>query len=86
MINARYVAKLMSQEWGFCYTSTTNLNHIKQAVEGVGALSEAQCRTICEQVDLLLKYIEEAPKSNSWNNRAKVGNKKPWYKEIADWE
>lgn len=85
MINAKYVAKLMSQEWGFHYTSTTNLGRIQAAVDGVQALDQAQRAKICEQAALLLKYIEEAPKSNGWKNRAKVGNKKPWYKEVTDW-
>ena len=29
-VNARYVAKLMSEDWGFYYTSTTNLQKIKE--------------------------------------------------------
>lgn len=85
MINARYVAKLMSVDWGFYYTSTTNLGRIRTAVEGVAALDDAQRGRICEQADLLSKYIEEAPKSWGWKNRAKVGNKKIWYKEVSDW-
>jgi hypothetical protein len=86
MINARYVAKLMSEDWGFCYTSVMNLAKIQKAVDGVRALNDAQRARIREQAALLLKYIEEAPKSGGWKNRAKVGTKKPWYKEVADWE
>jgi hypothetical protein len=85
MINAQYVAKLMSQDWGFYYTSTTNLERIRKAVMEVRALDEAQRIRICEQVTLLLHHIEEAPKSNGWRNRAKVGTKKPWYKQVSDW-
>jgi hypothetical protein len=85
MINARYVAKLMSDDWGFYYTSSTNLQRIQHAVESVTALDETQRVRICEQAALLIKYIEEAPKSNGWKNRAKTGAKKTWYKEVADW-
>ncbi len=86
MINAKYVAKLMSDDWGFYYTSATNLDRIQQAVDTVKALDEAQRARICGQAALLRKYIEDAPKSGGWKNRAKVGTKKPWYKEVADWE
>ncbi len=85
LINARYVAKIMSQDWGFYYTATTNLQRIQGAVAGVKALDEAQAARINEQAALLLKAIEAAPKSNGWNNRAKVGTKKPWYKDVSDW-
>ncbi len=85
MINAKYVAKRMSDDWGFYYTSATNLERIQKAVAGVNALEDAQREKICQQAALLLKYIEEAPKSGAWKNRAKVGTKKPWYKDVADW-
>jgi hypothetical protein len=85
MINARYVAKRMADDWGFYYTSTTNLARIDQAARDVKALDEAQCTHIHEQAALLLKYIEDVPKSGGWKNRAKVGTKKPWYKEVTDW-
>ncbi len=85
MINAKYVAKLMSEDWGFYYTSTTNLERIRTAVDEVKALEDAQRGKIREQVALLLKYIEDAPKSWGWKNRAKVGTKKLWYKEVSDW-
>ncbi len=85
-INAKYVAKLMSEDWGFYYTSVTNLDRIQKAAQGVPALDEVQRARVCEQATLLLRRIEEAPKSGGWKNRAKVGAKKPWYKEVADWE
>jgi len=85
MINAKYVAKLMSEDWGFYHTSTTNLERVRAAVEGVKALDDAQCVKIREQASLLSKYIEDAPKGWGWRNRAKVGTKKLWYKEVSDW-
>ncbi len=85
-INAKYVAKLLSDEWGFYYTATTNLGRIQEATQGLKALDDAQRGKIREQAALLLKYIDDAPKTNGWKNRAKVGTKKTWYKEVADWE
>jgi hypothetical protein len=85
MINAKYIAKIMSEDWGFYYTATQNLHKVKDATAGVAALTEQDRKTICEKADLMLKYIEEAPKSFGWKMRAKTGTKKIWYKEVTDW-
>ena len=85
MINAKYVAKIMSDDWGFYYTATVNLGKIKVAVDGVAALSETQRAKIRESADLILQYIENAPKSGKWKGRAKTGISKPWFNEVDDW-
>ncbi len=85
MVNGKYVAKLMSDDWGFYYTSTTNLQKIKEAVWGVAALTEENREEIRKKAESLLDIIEEYPKSGKWKGRAKVGAKKPWYNEVTDW-
>jgi hypothetical protein len=84
-INRRYVAKIMADDWGFYYTATTNLGRIKAAMAGVAALSDEQRATISTKADLILRAIEDAPKSGRWKRRAQVGTKKPWYNEVSDW-
>jgi len=84
-INAKYVAKLMAEDWGFYHTCITNLGKLKDEVEKVGTLSESQREIICAQVDTLVHSIENAPKSWGWKMRAKTGTKKIWYKEVSDW-
>ena len=85
VVNARYVAKIMSDDWGFYYTATTNLVKIKAATESVAALSGEQRTTIAKKADQLLQVIENTPKSGKWKGRAKTGAKKPWYNEVSDW-
>ncbi len=85
-INASYISKLFSDDWGFYYTGTTNLKKIKEATSGVKALSEEHRTTIAQKVDYFLKYIEDAPKSGKWKKRAKTGTDKPWYQVVADWD
>jgi hypothetical protein len=85
-INAKYLGRIFSEDWGFYYTATTNLRKIKEAMGSVPALSEPQRTAIAEKVDALLKYIEDVPKSGKWKGRAKVGTSRPWYQEIADWD
>jgi hypothetical protein len=85
MINAKYVAKIMSNDWGFYYTSTLNLKKVKDAADGVKALTNENRAAICAQADLIIQYIEEAPKSFGWKLRANTGTKKIWYNEVQDW-
>jgi hypothetical protein len=85
MINAKYVADLMAKDWGFYYTATTNLQKIKAGVDDVAALTDQHRAAIRQKADQLLDAIEQAPKSGGWKQRAKVGTKKIWYKEITDW-
>jgi hypothetical protein len=46
VINIKYLAKLLSDDWGFYYTATMNLNKIKTAMSNVGALTEENRSTI----------------------------------------
>lgn len=84
-INVRYLARLMSDDWGFYYTSTTNLAKIKQSVDQVPVLTDQHRAQIRERVEAIVLPIENAPKSGKWKGRAKVGTKKPWYNEVSDW-
>jgi hypothetical protein len=85
-INVKYVAKLFADDWGFYYTATNNIKKIKEASHGVKALNDNQRETIAQKADVLLKYIEDAPKSGKWKGRAKTGTSRPWYQEVADWD
>jgi len=85
MINTKYLTKIMCDDWGFYYTATQNLMKIKEAAAGVKALTDDHQRLIAERADQLFNIIENAPKSSKWKGRAKVGVKKPWYKEVSDW-
>jgi hypothetical protein len=85
VINAKYIARLFSDDWGFYYTGTTNLKKIKDAMAGVKALTDEHRTIIAARVDEFLKIIEVAPKSGKWKGRAKTGTSKLWYKEVSDW-
>jgi hypothetical protein len=85
-INLKYVAKLMSDDWGFYYTSSMNLNKVQAAVNGVPVLSDQDRILIKEKAETIIKTIEMEPKSGKWKGRAKTGTSKIWYKEVSDWE
>jgi hypothetical protein len=85
-INLKYVAKLMSDDWGFYYTALMNLNKVQAAVYGVPVLSDQDRILIKGKAETLIKIIENEPKSGKWKGRAKAGTSKIWYKEVSDWE
>jgi hypothetical protein len=85
MVNLHYIAKLMSDDWGFYYTSTRNLEKIKAYLPKVEVLNEEQHAVISAKIDQLKKVIEDEPKSLRWKIRSASGPKKIWYKEVSDW-
>lgn len=85
MINTRYLAKLLSDDWGFYYTATTNLTKVKAAVDTVPALTDEQRADIRQDADTILQVIESAPKTGRWKSRAEAGTSKPWYNDVTDW-
>lgn len=84
-INTRYLGHLLADDWGFYHTATTNLGKVKAAMAGVAALGPEQRAAIAQQADQLLRALEDVPKTRRWQGRAKVGTKRVWYNEVADW-
>ncbi len=85
-INGSYIAKILSQDWGFWYDATNNLNKLKSIVKELFELKELQeeYSKIIQKVDSLLSMIEKEPKSKDWLKRSQIGTKKPWYREVED--
>src|SRR3972149_8857052 len=92
-IDAWYIAKLLSEDWGFWYTATANLKRIKKFVseiEKLGAqvgidpknLKNEELGEVTGKVEKLLGRIENEPKSFKWKMRAKVGTKQRWYNPV----
>ena len=82
MVNGAYIAKILSDDWGFYYTVTENIKKFIDYVPKIPETTQEQKDLVIERVRKLYKLIEDAPKSRSWKNRAKVGNKKRWYKFV----
>jgi hypothetical protein len=83
-INGKYIAELLSRDWGFYYTSTTNLKKLVNLTGQYSELSPDESRTVQGRVDKLVSMIEEQPKSMGWKMRSRVGTKQKWYTEVAD--
>jgi hypothetical protein len=83
-INGAYITHIMSDDWGFYYTCTTNLKKLLDFVPTVSVLSEEQKKLVVSRVQKLLTLIEDVPKTGAWKRRATVGASKRWYKVVHD--
>ena len=86
-INGKYIAGIMSKDWGFYYTTTMNLGKIRKGLERYRDLFTAQDnQNIQERITVLEKMIENAPKSLAWKARAAVGTRVQWYNDVEEVE
>jgi hypothetical protein len=82
-INSKYIADNCAGDWGVYKTFTININRILTYLDKLGENEEMQQR-VKKQCDALLSQIEAVPKSMKWKMRAKVGEKKRWYRLPED--
>jgi len=82
-INKKYISKVLSKDWGFYYTVTTNLKKLIQLLNNY-KLTRNKVDLITSRVNDLLEAIEKEPKSMGWKLRAKVGTKKKWYRDVEE--
>jgi len=81
-INAKYIAKLLAADWGFWYTVTNNLRGLKEHIGAMETLSAEDKQDLISKTDLLMKTIDEEPKSGGWRMRSMIGAKKQWYNPV----
>jgi len=92
-IDASYIAKLLSSDWGFWYTATTNLKKIKRfisEIDKLGAEAEIDPKSLekedreetVQKTETLLERIDREPKSFGWKIRSKAGTMKKWYNPV----
>jgi hypothetical protein len=74
-INATYLARLLSQDWGLYRTIQINMEKVRETAKELAVPSD----TINQRLDELRDRIEAQPKSLKWRLRAKVGDRVSWY-------
>jgi hypothetical protein len=84
-VNGDYVAKVLSNEWGFYYTVSLNLPKIKEFLNKYPLASEDK-KVVSERIDKVKSIIENAPKTFQWKMRAKIGPTKKWYNVVEEVE
>jgi hypothetical protein len=86
-IDGGYIARILSDDWGFWYDAVTNLDKTKSLAKTfieTGKLSNEQVKIITERIDKLRNIIDTTPKTKNWEKRAKTGTNKPWYREVEE--
>jgi len=84
VIDGEYITKLMSGDWGFYYTFTTNLAKVKESMSKYDVLTKEDRDIVSGRIDKLLQMIEKKSKSMGWKMRAKVGTKSKWYRDVEE--
>jgi len=82
-LNSKYISHVLSEDWGFYYTVTTNLRNMTEHVRTFPVLSDS-ADAIRKKIDQLLQIIEAEPKSFKWRMRARVGPRQKWYKDVDE--
>jgi hypothetical protein len=83
-IDASYLAKLLSNDWGFYYTVTTNLKNVEGRLSGYSELTDEDRSDVTKKINELLTTLDKQPKTLAWKLRARVGPKTKWYKDVED--
>lgn len=82
LINVGYVAELLSKDWGFYYTVTTNLRKVKNYLQNYEQLKSDDKSDVATKIDKIIETVEKEPKSLSWKMRARIGPSVKWYRDV----
>jgi hypothetical protein len=83
VINMGLVARVCAKDWGWWRTLTMNIDKVRQAA-GAYELGPEERDRVVAQADEILRRIDREPKSIGWKMRAKVGDRKKWYREVGE--
>jgi hypothetical protein len=83
-VDASYIAKLLSNDWGFYYTCTTNLKKVVDKLGTYHELNQNDRDDVKMKVQKLLKVIDDHPKTMGWKMRAKIGTSRKWYRDVEE--
>jgi len=74
-INASYLARLLSQDWGLYRTMQLNTARVRETAKEL----PVSANTVNQRLDELWERTEAHPKSLKWRLRARVGDRMSWY-------
>lgn len=83
-INIKLAAELCAKDWGLWRTTTMNLDKVKQLAHHYTQLTDKQKSKVEEQVDVILKRMNDEPKPLPWRIRDRVGDRVKWYKDVDE--
>ena len=78
-INIQYITKLTRNDWGLQHTLEKTIERLSQEDVVRELAAERPRYIIADQLQVMAKALEVAPKSTGWKLRSKVGERKRWY-------
>ena len=81
-INMEYIGNIMSNDWGFFHTFSTNLSKLKDALIQFDSFNEKEREIIRQRIEEILERVNSSEKSLRWKARAKIGTKIRWYRQV----
>ena len=84
MIDAGYIADIMRKDWGFYYTTRSNLAKLTDSLPDHPALPADVAGSVRDRLSQLDDAIERAPKTQRWKLRARVGSRVKWYEDVEE--
>jgi hypothetical protein len=84
-INSNYISQLCSKDWGLWRTLTGNLEKIETFLPKL-VQDDPDRERVARAIRDLRRAIDASPKSFAWRMRAKIGDKKKWYREVEEVE
>ncbi len=83
-INSKYIAQLLSGDWGFYYTAKSNLKKLSEKVRDRKDLLGMELSKVESRIEKLIGAIEQQEKSLGWKLRAMIGTRMKWYADVED--
>ena len=77
-IDLDYLARLAGEDWGLWRTITMVAGRIDTFASGLAGYPHADL--VRRRIATFRDAMDEAPKSRKWRMRAKVGERKVWYR------
>jgi len=83
-VNIARVAHVCARDWGWWRTLTMNLDKVRRMAVAYPQLTDDDKARVSGQVGAALARIDAEPKSMAWRMRARIGDRKKWYRDVSE--
>lgn len=85
VVNIKYFAKILADDWGFWYDARANLQKVKAFADNYHAediLTLEDLADVRDKVDRIIAFTDDEPKTKKWKKREKKGTSKEWWRPV----
>jgi hypothetical protein len=87
VINGKYIASILSNDWEFWYEARLNLDKLQKFLADYVDEKKVDAEvatTIRSRLEELIRLMDEQPKSRDWQKRSKAGSQKKWWRDVEE--